>query len=371
MENTEIIIFDEEDITITLIESYISALTFPCNVQKYNHFDSSVLKDESAYKIVILNITEQKSDIFNEISEIITNKKVKIIAMSYDGCANLQVKAFRAGAKDFLIKPLIKEDFIKAVQTIYEKYIKKTDKNRLGKIFSVISNRKGDGKSGFLINLAKEIADVSNEKVLLIDFNHAQNNISFLLNANTQHNTNYYINNLTLDNAQALLSTVPKYKESSLYIIADGFSNNKSSSLKEEKLYNAFDVLKHQFKYIFVDKAPDDEFIEDETIIDISDEVFCLILPSITSFDNIKNILDNYYKNKNIKIILNQYTSADEYKIEKIQSALGGEIFWKIPKNFTASNNAYNNNITLKEAAQNTEIASSYFELAKCIVNRD
>ena len=328
MDNVDIIIFDEEDVTRTLIESYLNALTFPCNLQKYNEFDLSVLDNDEVYKIAIVNINTSNPEVFNKISEVSCNKKLKIIAMSFDGSANLQVRAFRAGAKDFLIKPLIKDDFVKSVQEIYSTYIYKSDKNAVAKVFTAISNRKGDGKSGFLVNLAKEIADVSNEKVLLIDFNNSKENISFLLNTNMLHSTGYYINNLSKDNAQALLSTVTKYKDSSLYIMADGFAKNKSIPIKKDKLINAFNILKHHYRYILMDKMPDDDTIENETLINISDEVFCIILPFISSFDKIRNILENYYKNKNIKIILNQYTTNEK----KFNLRWAVKYFGKFPK---------------------------------------
>ncbi len=371
MENVDIIIFDEEELTATLIESYLSGLSFPCNLQKYNQFMPEVFEDNTIPKIVLMNINDTDNTVFKEISHYSCSRKIKIIAMSYEGGSNLQVKAFRAGAKDFLVKPLLKDDFINTVQAVYEKYINKTNINAAGKIFTAISNRKGEGKSGFLINLAKEIADISLEKVLLLDFNSSQESISLLLNSNIMHNTSYYINNLTEDNAQALLSTVSDYKKSSLYIMANSFTKNKTGIIKKDKLQNALNILKHHFKYILIDKSQEEDTVDNEEIINLSDEIFCIISPAISSFDKIKEDLETYCKDKNVKIILNKYTVGDSYKIEKIQTSLSREIFWKIPKNYTVSNNALNGNKTIKEIAEGTEIADAYFELAKCIVNRD
>lgn len=368
MENIKIIIFDEEELTGTLIESYSKELTFPCELEKYNNFSLEYIEDDNNSKIVVVNVDNSNNDIWDKLSNVNDNKNIKIIAISYDNSANLQVKAFRAGAKDFLMKPLIKTDFLNALDFIYKKYMRKTSLNSIGKVYTAISNRKGDGKSGFLINLAKEIADISGDKVLLLDFNNSQDNISFLLNADIVHNTNYYINNLNADNADALLSTVTRYKDSTLYIMANSFVKNKSVSIKKDKLNDAINILKQHFRYILIDKTPDEKAIEDETLINISDEIFCLVLPFISSFTKIKGVLDSHYKNKNVKIILNQYTKEDNSKLEQIQSSLGREIFWKIPKNYTASNNSINSNITLKEAANGTDIVTAYTELAKNLV---
>ena len=371
MSNIDIIIFDEEELTITLIESYLKELTFDCSLYKYNKFNADILNAEDTVKIVLINLNYDDDYIFEQISEFTENRNIKIIAMSYDKSANLQVKSFRAGVKDFLIKPLIKTDFVDAVQSVYKKYIFKTNTNYEANVFTAVSNKKGDGKSEFLINLAKELADISFEKVLLLDFNNSQDSISVLLNADIVHNTNYYINNLTQDNAQALLATVTKYKNSNLYIMANTFVKNKTIEIKKDKLCDALNILKQNFRYILIDRTPDENTIEDETLINISDEIFCIVLPFISSFGKIKKVLDNHYKNKNVKIILNQYSPGDDYKIDKIQSSIGREIFWKIPKNYMASNNAKNKNLTLQEAANGTDIANAYFDLAKYLVNRD
>ena len=132
-----------------------------------------------------------------------------------------------------------------------------------------------------------------------------------------------------------------------------------------------YNFLKQHFRYILIDRTSDETIIQDETLINISDEIFCIILPFISSFGKIKNVLDNYCRNKNVKIILNQYTFEDDSKIEQIQFLLGHEIFWKIPKNYTVSNSAQNQNVTLKEAGEGTNIVKAYTELARYIVSRD
>ena len=222
-----------------------------------------------------------------------------------------------------------------------------------------------------MINLAKKLADISNEKVLLLDFNNSSNNISFLLNIAVLHNINYYVKNLTDINANLLLPNVTKYKNSSLYIMTNSFIKNKSIPCKTENIYNTINILKHYYKYILIDYSSNDLENNEETIINLSDEIFYLLLPFISSFGKIKSILDNYYKHKNIKIILNQYSIGDETKVNQIQTLLGYEIFWQIPKNYTALNTAINNNTTISEAALGSDIDNSYLELAKCIINRE
>ena len=169
MDNVDIIIFDEEDITGTLIESYLKGLTFDCNLQKYSSFNPDLLIDDGILKIVIVNLNINDFDIFNKISEYSNNKKIKFIAASYDSSANIQVKAFRAGAKDFLLKPLIKNDFVNSLNSVYDKYIRTSTSEIQGKIYTAVSNKNGDGNTSFLVNTAKEIADVLTDNGYEVD----------------------------------------------------------------------------------------------------------------------------------------------------------------------------------------------------------
>lgn len=371
MDTINIVIFDEEDLTRTLIESYLPQAPFHSMLRCFDNFSADAFEDNSQPVIALISINNSDNEIFGRISEFSCRKNIKFIAVSYDTSADLQIKAFRAGIKDFLPKPLIKDNFLKAVQEIYTKYFLSRNSADKAFVFSAVSSERGCGKSSFLINTAKETADILQEKVLFIDLNRRHDNISYRLNIDIQRSCDYYINNLTEENAQALCAGINRYKNSSLFVLSDSYAKQNSYKLNEDKFISAVNIFKRCFKYIVIDNDFDEIFVKNETLINISDEIFCIILPFISSFDKIKSVLDNYYQNKNIKIILNKYSQEYNSKIEKIQSELGFGIFWKIPQNYSAANIAAAKNITLKEAAQDSDIAAAYKNLAEYLVNKD
>jgi len=371
MDTINIVIFDEEDLTRTLIESYLSQAPFHSMLECFENFSTNAFEDNSLPVIAVININSSDTDVFNKISEFSCRKNIKFIAASYDSSADLQIKAFRAGVKDFLAKPLIKDNFLKSMQEIYTKYFSSSKSSKNAFIFSAVPSERGCGKSSFLINTAKETADISQEKVLFIDLNRRHDNISYRLDIDNQRCCDYYINNLTEENAQALCAGISRYKNSNLFILSDSYAKQNSYKLNEDKVISAVNIFKKYFKYIVIDSDFDETAVKNETLINISDEIFCIILPFISSFDKIKNVLDNYYQNKNIKIILNKYSQEYNSKIEKIQSELGFGIFWKIPQNYSAANIAAAKNITFKEAAPDSDIENAYKNLAEYLVNKD
>lgn len=370
MDSVKIIVFDEEELTKTLIESYLKELTFSFKLEKYNEFEEGFLKDSDENKIIVVNINKLNNSILNVIEKYSAVKKNNFIVISYDNSTDLHVQALRAGAKDFLLKPLIKSDFVYAIQKIYKKEVLALNKTKNGKVYTAVSLDSGMGKTSFLINLAKEIADASGEKVLLIDFNNDINDLSFLLNVDITYNTIHYMNNLTEQNADELLAKVPTYKNSTLHIMANGFLRKGKDKVAIQKVDAALSVLKKHYKYILIDKDLFDQELEKE-LTRLSDVVFFLISPMMSSMERIKSALEILYENKQVRLILNKYEQKNVDKLEQIQSYLGREISWVIPKNFMVSGTALNNSKTLKEVAPNLDIVQAYIQLAKNIISRD
>ena len=370
MDELRIFVFDDEELTRTLIESYLKELTFPYTLEKYNDFDESFISDENFNKVIIVNINKYNISVLEAISKLSQFKNNKFVVVSNDNSTDLNVKSLRAGAQDFLPKPLVKSDFVYVIRKIYKKEFMEFNKNLNGKVYTAVSVEKGMGKTTFLINLAKEIADASGEKVLLIDFNNDINDLSFLLNIDIFYNTIHYMNNLTEENVDQLLSKVPSYKNSSLFVMANGFLRKGGEKINVRKIDDVLNILKRHYKYIFLDIDPTDDAVERE-LVRLSDYVFVMMNSMISSLEKLKNFLEIMYKSKNVKLILNKYEAKNVEKLEEIQTFLGKEIYWVIPKNFMATGTALNNSKTLKEVSPNLDIVQAYVQLAQRIISRD
>lgn len=370
MDELRILVFDDEELTKTLIESYLKELTFPYTLEKYNDFDESFIYDNNLNKIIIVNINKYNTPVLDSISKLAQSKRNKFVVISNDNSTDLNVKSLRAGAQDFLPKPLVKSDFVYVIQKIYKKEFMDSSNSSNGKIYTAISIEKGMGKTTFLINLAKEIADASGEKVLLIDFNNDINDLSFLLNVDITYNTIHYMNNMTQENADNLLTKVSRYKNSSLFVMANGFLRKGGEKISVRNIDRVLNILKQHYKYIFLDLDPNDDAVERE-LVRLSDYVFVMMNSLISSLEKLKTFIDVIYKSKNIRLVLNKYEQKNVEKLEEMQSFLGREIFWIIPKNFMATGTALNNSKTLKEVSPNLDIVQAYIQLAQKIISRD
>ena len=301
-----IVLFDEEELTKTLIETYLKDLSFNFEVLKFNEFDETLIPATDEKKIIIANVSQINKDVFSSISKLSKSKNNLFIMISYDKSADLQVKSLRNGAKDFLPKPLIQSDFTNSVMKIYREEIMQNVENSTPKLFTVAAKEKSVGKTFFALNFAKELADASKGRVLLIDFNNNLNDLSYLLNLNIKYNTPYFINRIEEANAQIFIKNLDRYKDSSLYIMANGNVRNEETKTDATKISPAIDLLKKYFKYIVVDNAPDMQDVN-KALYKKSEDVFYILSSSFSQSAKNADYLNKELFGMPIKIVLNKY----------------------------------------------------------------
>lgn len=365
----QVVLFDEEELTKTLIESYLKEVTFPYDVFKYNQFDEGLIPQTDEKKIIIVSINKTNTSTLSVISKLSQNKNNLFLIISYDKSADLQVKSLRTGAKDFLFKPLVQADFLDSVKKIYKSEI--MSNNSSTKIYNVLSFEESVGKTFFTFNMAKELADLSNEKVLLVDFNDNLNDLGSTLSITINFNTPYFINRVTDDNATELFSRIARYKKSSLYIMGNGMFRNEEKTINIKKVSEFFDIAKKHFKYIFVDNDSAQQELSGEVAAKTNIN-FVVISPSLTVAEKLKPIMDKTLFNKPCRVVLNKYNSKkEEALLAQIEQTLGKQLFLKIPKNIMASSAAINKGSSLKEVSPDLDIVKIYMQLAKYIQNKD
>ncbi|MGM9993242.1 MAG: CpaE family protein [Candidatus Avigastranaerophilus sp.] len=369
----QFLIFDEDELSGTLIENYLKDVKFPFEIYKFNKFDKSKIKnDDLFYKFIFINITKRDFDILDDISICSTNSKNIFFMMSSEPTTDLYIKVLRAGTKEFLRKPLEKDSFLAAVKNNYREEMIKDEKTkkRGAKIIAVTSLEKNCGKTFSAINIASELAYVVKDRVLLMDFNENLNNVTFSLNIDQKHDTHYYIDNITEENAGKILLEVYKYKDLPLYIMSSCmYKAQRNKILTADNFQNFLDIVKRYFRYIVIDVNNDIE-ITTKAIFGNTDMIFYLITPNIAANSRNKSHIDVNFDKKKFRIILNKYRDKDESRIGEIENILGREIFYKIPINLSVTMGAGSQGKTIREINATSDIAKKYNQLAKYIISR-
>lgn len=363
------VIIDTEPQSAEVLKLYLNELdyihvadVFTDIVNGYN----SVLETRPSFLIIdISNKTDLALDVINKIS--INHKTCKIIVTSSNYSTDTIIKAMRAGAREFLPKPVIKEQLFAALGKLKELVSGLRDDENKCRVITAFSNKGGLGKSAIATNLALELANITKEKVALIDLNLQLGDITTFLDINPSFDISYVIQNLSRIDETFLLSTLEKYKDTNLYILADPPYLEQAEDITAEQISTLFEVLKKTFSYIVVDTGSN---FDGKTItaLDNSDLILLITIVNLPAIRNCQRCMDLFerlgYEKEKVKIVINRYMENDEIKIEDVEDVLGQKIYWKIPNNYFTIMSAINKGIPVGLVNPESNISQSYRELA-------
>ena len=368
------VIIDSELTSRNLIMNYLE------NVEDVNivqQFDDILIANEAIMdlkpQLIICDITTKTGLALDIISKITSNmKNTRIIVLSYDMNANVVIKALRAGAREFLIKPLIEKDFIDAIEKMKSLIIGNVNDSMGCKVITTFSNKGGIGKTSIAVNLATEIANLTKEKVALIDLNTQMGDITTFLNIDPSFNIMYVLNNLDRIDENFLLSTLEQFEKTSLYVLADPPDLEQAEVITSDDITTLINILKNVFSYVIIDTAPSFD-ARTITALDNSDLIMLISIVNLPSIRNCQRCFDLFgklgYSKDKIKLVINRYMDSDDIKIEDIEEVLDHKVFFKIPNNYYAVINSVNKGIPVCESAPNSNIAKSFKQLATLVAD--
>lgn len=365
MQNSTVFVLDKNENSREIIKSFIENLDFVSEVKLYGDYNKGYEDIKLAENpVVILDISED----FAGLDEIAGKLKLvtsKIIITSINYSTNTIIKALRLGAKEFLPKPVLREDLVRVLSMLAS--ISPENEVSQSKIITVYSNKGGIGKTTIAVNLAAELAKVTKDKVALVDLNLQLGDISTFLNLNPPFDVNYVIRRLIDKEENILIKGFEKYKDLSLYVLSDPSYIEQSESITTQQITTLFSALKKVFPYIVVDMSSNIDPISLK-ILDSSDWIMFTTIVNIPAIRNAQRCLNLFrsrkYPSNKVKIVINRYMENDEIKIEDIENTLGESVYWKIPNNYFTIMEAINKGVSISEVNAESNIGNSFRDFA-------
>lgn len=364
----KVIIIDRDETTRNIVKDYltnISDVETTAEFVDYNMgYDFAVKQNEC---IVLFDISDNPSTAEQTIKKLYdNNKNAYIIALSNKTSTDTIIKIMRAGAKEFINKPVIKSEFINTINEITDSK-KTTANNNSCKIISTFSNKGGIGKTSIAVNLAVELAETTKEKVALIDLNLQLGDVSTFLDLNPSFDMSYVVSNIQNLDETNILNTLTRYKNTSLYVVADPVNIEKSKEITTEQIKMLIETLKKTFSYVIIDIGTN---IDGKTIaaLDASDLILLIAIVNLPAIRNIQRCMNLFkklqYPNDKIKLVLNRYMENEEIKTSDIEDVVNQKVYWKIPNNYLTMMSAINKGAPVSTVNQESNIAINYKDFA-------
>ena len=367
-ENFKYVIIDRDETSRNIIKSYlVEAGEAEPEAEFYDVDSANDFVLNMPQGIVFADISDFPEKSLNLITEIKEKRKdIIVVALSNRASTDIIIKAMRAGAKEFVTKPVIKTEFFEVVNSLKED-LQNTDTKESCRIISTFSNKGGIGKTSIAVNLAVELAQLTKDKVALIDLNLQLGDVATFLDMTPPFAMDYIANNIQNLGEEELLKTMSRYKNTSLYVIADPLNIDKSQDITAEQIKNILTTLKKTFSYIVIDIGTN---IDSKTItaLDMSDLILLIAivnLPAIRSMQRCMELFEKLgYSKEKIKLVLNRYIENEDIKATDIEEVVKQKVYWKIPNNYLTMMSAINKGVPVNEINPESNIAQNYMEFA-------
>lgn len=367
------LIFDKEETSRSVLKNYL------CEAQGFDvvgefldyeiGFECASNIGKALLIIDVFSDFEKSIDLIKRLKE--QNKSLYIVATSNKTTTDNIIKIMRAGAKEFVTRPIVSSEFNEILEVVKKDFCA-VDSKASCKIISTFSNKGGIGKTSIAVNLALEIAQMTKEKVALIDLNLQLGDVSTFLDLTPAFAMDYIadnINNLTEDD---LLKAMTRYKNTSLYVIADPLNIDKSKDITAGQIESILTALKKTFAYVVVDIGTN---IDSKTLtaLNYSDLILLIAivnLPAIRSTQRCMELFNRLgYPNDKIKLVLNRFMESDDIKASDIEEVVSQKVYWKIPNNYLTMMSAINKGVPVSEINSDANISLNYKEFATKIVD--
>lgn len=304
-------------------------------------------------------------DTIEKITDV--HKNIVIFAASESVEADLVIQAMRAGVREFLTKPVSRDDLHRALKKT-RNTLKQEYESTEGKIFSVFSNKGGIGKTTLATNLALQLAETTGEKVCLVDLNLQMGDIATFLDITPSFDIAYVITHLSRLDESFLHSSLEKYKDKDLYVLADPPDIEQAEEISADDISSLLNFLRTMFGYVIIDTSSNFD-IKTLTCLDVSDYIFLVLMVNLPSIRNCQKCISLFkrleYDEDKIRLVVNRYVEEDEITIEDVEEALNYSIYWKIPNNYFAIMSSINKGLPVSELEPDSEISRNFIMLSE------
>ena len=175
------------------------------------------------------------------------------------------------------------------------------------------------------------------------------------------------LQNLDKINGDFLLSTLEKYKDTSLYVLADPPYFKQVDDISSKKITRLFNILRDTFSYVVVDTSGGFDS-KAMTALENSDLIFLVTIINLPAVRNCQRCLELFeklgFEEDKVQVLVNRYMENDEIKAEDVEEALAKKLYWKIPNNYFTMMSAINKGVPVSAVNPDSNVALSYKNLA-------
>jgi pilus assembly protein CpaE len=291
-----------------------------------------------------------------------------ILAMGPSASAEFVIKVIRAGAFEFLRRPVERADLMAALDKI-ARFRQSTPPPRLGQVTSVFSTRGGLGVTTVAVNLAVCLAERLTGEVLLMDLDTTgQSDLATLLDIAPAYSVVDAFENLDRLDAPFLRGLVTK-EEDGLSVLPGPYGRERMQ-LSAVPVRTGMEIIRSCFDHVVLDLRHDPDpptlaaLALSDTVLFLTTLNVAALRSAVAGLGALKSAGVDPAR---VKVVVVRADAADEVTVKQAEDTLGMPVFWKTPSDYASAVSAINRGQPVVKVAPRSKLARNLRELTDAL----
>lgn len=292
---------------------------------------------------------------------------VKVFVCSPQMSSELIMAAMRAGAREFLGKPFVEDDFVSAVKKVYGQKSQTGDGGPgPGRLITLFSIKGGLGVSTIAVNLGVALSQVSEQEPAVVDLDLQGGNAASLLDMSPR----YSIIDACADGDaidETSLQSCMTYHDAGIFLLAEPKSLRDSSRVTSVHVAQILNRLRSMYPFVVADTPPSFDS-RTRAAFEASDLIIVVMVANIPSIRATQKTLVEFgargYGPDKVKVLVNRTDRKDSIDVNDIQKALDYPVSWTVPNDYRTVIESINAGTPLTNGRRLSKVGKSIVKLA-------
>jgi pilus assembly protein CpaE len=258
-----------------------------------------------------------------------------IFAVSSDAQPDVIIQAMRSGCREYLFKPLVRDQLLQAITRAGGRRERKERSN--SHIMTFIGAKGGCGVTTIATQLAAMLASSGSKKTLLLDLHPSLGDAALYLGfTNSKYHAYELMENTDRLDAE-LLQSIALHHSSGLDILPAPNDFETTRHAGSGAISQMFNFLRIWYEFILIDiPAGLNEYTD--KLISHSDQLYIVTVAEVSALRNASRIVDYFGQedvpDDKVRVILNRFEKRSPIPESQIEKLIQRKIFWTVPNQY-------------------------------------
>jgi pilus assembly protein CpaE len=290
-----------------------------------------------------------------------------ILAMGHGLSAELVIRVLRAGALEFLRRPVERVDLVAALEKL-ARFRGAGPQRNPGRITSIFAAKGGLGATTLAINLGVSMAERVEGKTLLVELDNRHSDIVTFLDLKPRYSIHDVIDNLGRMDESLLRGLLTRHA-SGLWTVP-GPTRLERGQFSPDQVNGTVELLRSYFDHVLIDLRHD---FDPGTVaaLEASDVILFVTSLDVAALRSGAAALAAFrhlgLDSKKIKVVVMRDGTGDSVTVKHARNALGLPIYWRTPSDYQTVVASINAGRPVVSASPRAKISKNLRELAETL----